>query len=75
MIDSTHCDTVINGKHILVDTIYRNDTVFVERTLFDKEFEIINKFMEKPDFGGQVVSVLILLFVAYSVWSKWNCKK
>lgn len=75
MIDSTHCDTIINGKHIIVDTIYRNDTVFVERTLFDKEFEIINKFMEKPDFGGQVVSVLILMFVAYSLWAKWNCKK
>ena len=75
MIDSTHCDTIINGKHILVDTIYKNDTVFVEKTLFDKEFEIINKFMEKPDFGGQVVSVLILMFVAYSLWAKWNCKK
>jgi hypothetical protein len=75
MIDSTHCDTIINGKHIIVDTIYKNDTVFVERTLFDKEFEIINKFMEKPDFGGQVVSVLILMFVAYSLWAKWNCKK
>jgi hypothetical protein len=75
MTDSLHYDTVINGQHILVDTIYRNDTVFVEKTTFDKEFEIINKFMEKPDFGGQVCSVLILMFVAYSLWSKWKCKK
>jgi len=75
MNDTLHCDTVINGNHIIVDTIYKNDTILIEKTLFNKEFEIIEKFMEKPDFGGSTVSILILIFVGYSIWKKWNCKK
>lgn len=72
---SAHCDTTINGKHTIIDTIYKTDTLIIEKTTFDKEIQIIEKLMEKPDFGKSIVSVLILVFVAYSVVKKWNCKK
>jgi len=70
-----HVDTTIEGKHVIIDTIIKNDTLIIEKQTFDKEIEIIEKLINRPDFGGSAVSVFIVAFVLYSVWRKWNCKK
>jgi len=77
MIDSTytHCDTLIEGKHTIIDTIVKNDTIFIETTTYDKEYQIIEKLIDHKDFGKSICSVLILVFVGYTLYSKWNCKK
>lgn len=69
-----HVDTIIDGNHTMIDTIYKHDTLIIEKVTFDKEIQIIERLMEKPDFGKSAVSILILVFVLYSVWNKWNCK-
>lgn len=71
----SHHDTIIEGKHITIDTIIRHDTLIIEKVTFDKEIQIIERLMERPDFGKSAVSILILVFVMYSVWKKWSCKK
>ena len=70
-----HHDTLIEGKHIVIDTIQKNDTIYIETHTYDKELQVINKLIDSPHFGKSVCSVLILVFVAYTVWSKWNCNK
>lgn len=78
MNDSTytrHCDTLIEGKHVTIDTIVKNDTIYIEKTTFDKEYQIIEKLIDHKDFGKGVVSILVLVFVAFTLWKKWNCKK
>lgn len=71
----SHCDTSINGKHVVIDTIYKTDTLIIERTTFDKEIEVIEKLINRPDFGKSVCSILVLVFVAFTIYKKWNCKK
>ena len=71
---SSHIDTIIDGKHVIVDTIRKTDTLIIEKVTYDKEIQIIERIMEKPDAGRSVVSVLILLFCIYSIWKKWNHK-
>lgn len=70
-----HQDTIINDAHIVTDTFIRHDTLIIEKTIFDKEIQLIEKLMDRPDFGKSVVSILILLFVMFSVCKKWKCKK
>ena len=72
---SGHVDTVINNKHVIVDTFMSKDVLIIEKQTFDKEIEIIEKLINRPDFGQSAVSVFIVAFVLYSVWRKWNCKK
>lgn len=71
----SHCDTVINEKHVVIDTFKKNDTLIIEKTLYADELRIIEKLIDRPDFGKSAVSVLIVAFVLYSVIKKWNCKK
>lgn len=70
-----HTDTIVDGKHKVIDTICKNDTIYIETITYDKEYEIIEKLIDHKDFGKSVVSVLILVFVAYTLLSKWNHKK
>ena len=69
-----HVDTIIDGNHTIIDTIYKHDTLIIEKVTFDKEIQIIERLMDRPDFGKSSVSILILIFVIYSVLKKWNCK-
>ena len=71
----SHSDTIINDQHIVIDTFLKHDTIYIETITFDKEIEIIEKIMDRPDFGKSAVSILILVFVLFSVWKKWSCKK
>lgn len=70
-----HCDTVIENKHIVTDTFIKQDTVYIETQTFDKEIEIIEKLINKPDFGKSAVSILVLLFVCYTLLKKRNGPK
>lgn len=70
-----HFDTVIEDKHIVIDTMIKNDTVIIERQTFDTEIKIIEKLLDRQDFGKSAVSILIFVFVIYSIVKKWNIKK
>ena len=72
-IEVSHCDTIIEGKHVVIDTIIKNDTLIVEKVMYDREIQIIERLLDKPDAGKSVVSILILVFCVYSIWKKWNC--
>jgi len=70
IVHTGHCDTVIENKHILIDTFVKQDTVYIETQTFDKEIQILEKLIDKPDFGKSVVSVLVLVFVCYTLLKK-----
>jgi hypothetical protein len=74
LILKSHCDTTIGGKHIVIDTIQKNDTIYVETHTYEKEIELVEKLIEHPDFGKGLCSIFILVFVVISVWKKWKCK-
>ena len=70
IVHTGHCDTVIENKHIVIDTFVKQDTVYIETQTFDKEIQILEKLIDKPDFGKSVVSVLVLVFVCYALLKK-----
>lgn len=70
IVHTGHCDTVIENKHVVIDTFVKQDTVYIETQTFDKEIQILEKLIDKPDFGKSVVSVLILVFVCYTLLKK-----
>ena len=72
---TTHCDTTLNGKHVIIDTVFKRDTLIIEKTTFDKEIQIIEKLIDRPDFGKNATCILVLIFVCYTIWKKWSCKK
>ena len=44
-----HTDTIVDGKHKVIDTICKNDTIYIETTTYDKEYEIIEKLIDHKD--------------------------
>ena len=70
IVHTGHCDTIIENKHIVIDTFVKQDTVYIETQTFDKEIQILEKLIDKPDFGKSVVSVLVLVFVCYTLLKK-----
>jgi hypothetical protein len=71
----THTDTIIDGKHVCIDTMVKNDTIYIETIKYDKEYEIIEKLIDHKDFGKGVTGILVLVFVAFTLYKKWNCTK
>lgn len=67
-----HCDTTINEQHIIIDTFVSRDTVYVEKQIFEEEIRIIEKVLDRPDFGKSAVSILVLVFVLYTIVKKWK---
>ena len=47
----SHVDTTINGHHVVIDTIQKNDTIYIEKTCFEEELKVIEKLIDRPDFG------------------------
>ena len=45
IVHTGHCDTVIENKHILIDTFVKQDTVYIETQTFDKEIQILEKLI------------------------------
>lgn len=70
-----HIDTIINDQHILIDTFKSRDTIIIEKKLFDQELKIIEKLIDRPDFGKGLCSILILVFVGYAILKKWKYQK
>ena len=75
LVLESHLDTIIDGQHVVIDTFKKNDTLIIEKTTWDRELKIIEKLIDTPDFGKSLVSILIMVFVAMSIFRKWNCKK
>ena len=71
-VHTSHIDTTINEQHVIIDTFKNADTVYVETHVYDKEIEIIEKLIDRPDFGKNAVSILIVVFVAYTLIKKWK---
>tara|TARA_R110001592_G_scaffold87052_1_gene256937 strand:+ start:7411 stop:7665 length:255 start_codon:yes stop_codon:yes gene_type:complete len=67
-----HSDTIIENQHIIIDTFISRDTVYVETQTFDKEIQIIEKLIDRPDFSKDAVSILVVIFVAYTIIKKWK---
>ena len=65
-----HTDTVINGKHIVIDTCIKRDTVYIERSVYDTELKIIEQIINRPDFGKSILSILVLVFVSFVILKK-----
>jgi hypothetical protein len=38
-----HVDTNIDGRHTIIDTIIKQDTLIIEKVTFDKEIQIIEE--------------------------------
>ena len=77
MNDSTytaHLDTNINGHHVIIDTTYKRDTIIIEKTCFEEELKIIERLIDRPDFGKSFASVLIMIFAIYTLYRKWKKK-
>ena len=70
IVHTGHCDTIIEDKHIIIDTFIKQDTVYIETQTYDKEIQIIETLINKPEFGKSVVSVLVLVFVCYTLLKK-----
>lgn len=70
----SHVDTNIGGKHVVIDTIYKRDTIIIEKTTYDREVELLEKILDRPDFGKSFLSILIVVFVGLSILRKWRCK-
>lgn len=70
IVHTGHCDTVIEDKHIIIDTFIKQDTVYIETQTYDKEIQIIETLINKPEFGKSFVSVLVLVFVCYTLLKK-----
>ena len=73
VVNLGHLDTVVDGKLVVIDTVMHHDTIVIEKHTYDKEIQIIEKLINKPDFGKSFASILIVIFVGYSIWKKWNC--
>ena len=71
-VHTSHVDTTINEQHIIIDTFKNADTVYVETQIFDEEIRIIEKVLDRPDFGKSAVSILVLVFVIYTIIRKWK---
>ena len=64
------CDSVEIDTCILINQ--NNDTTtLVHEIIHDRELKIIEKLIEKEDFGKNVVSIMVVLFIGYAVISRW----
>ncbi len=64
---TSHCDTIINNQHVVIDTFKNDNSTVIEKNIFNEEIRIIEKLIDKPDFGSSAVSILIVVFVVYSI--------
>lgn len=80
ILDSVHhvivegTDTVtVDSLKIITDT---GDTaVIIREVIHDIDLQIIEKLIADEDYGGKIVSVLILLFGLIAVLKRWKKNK
>lgn len=64
------CDSVEIDTCILINQ--NNDTTtLVHEIIHDRELKIIEKLIQKEDFGKNVVSIMVVLFLGYAIISRW----
>lgn len=72
---------VVEHTHHSEDSTYQLDTfvmvtntddttILVERT--DKEYQILEKIVEREDFGKNIFITLVAVFIIYSIYRKRN---
>ena len=60
------CDSVEIDTCILINQ--NNDTTtLVHEIIHDRELKIIEKLIQKEDFGKDVVSIMVVLFIGYAI--------
>ena len=64
------CDSVEIDTCILINQNH-DTTTFVHEIIHDRELKIIEKLIEKEDFGKDVVSIMVVLFIGYAVLHRW----
>ena len=68
VVNIGHSDTVIGGKLVVIDTVMHHDTIVIEKHTYDKEIQIIEKLINKPDFGKSFASILIVILTITHIW-------
>lgn len=76
-LDSIHHTYVQGSDTINVDTLKvltdQGDTAIVIRELIHEiDYEIIEKLLDDPNWGGKIASILILLFALLAVGKRWK---
>lgn len=79
-LDSTHYEYVDGLDTIKVDTLEvltdTGDTAtIVKEVIHDVDYQIIERLLDDPDWGGKIVSVLILAFAVLAVLKRWKKTK
>lgn len=80
ILDSVHyvmvegTDTVtVDSLKVITDT---GDTaVIIREVIHDIDLQIIEKLIADEDYGGKIVSILILLFGLIAVLKRWKKNK
>jgi len=64
------CDSVEIDTCILINQNH-DTTTLVHEIIHDRELKIIEKLIQKEDFGKNVVSIMVVLFLGYAIISRW----
>lgn len=64
------CDSVEIDTCILINQNH-DTTTLVHEVIHDRELKIIEKLIERPDFGKNVVSIMVVLFIGYAVLHRY----
>lgn len=80
ILDSVHYVTVEGTDTVTVDSLKvitdTGDTaVIIREVIHDIDLQIIEKLIADEDYGGKIVSVLILLFGLIAVLKRWKKNK
>jgi len=64
------CDSVEIDTCILINQNH-DTTTLVHEIIHDRELKIIEKLIQKEDFGKNIVSIMVVLFLGYAIISRW----
>ncbi len=78
-LDSSHYEYVDGTDTIKIDTLKvltesGDTTILVKEVVHDLELQIVEKLLRDNDYGGKLVSILILLFGLIAVLKRWKRK-
>ena len=65
------CDSVEIDTCILINENL-DTTTLVHEIIHERELQIIEKLIKQPDFGKNVISIMVVLFIGYSILHRWR---